>query len=49
MTPTKLFYLKIFLGVYEKLIIVDYRFEENLTENEIANLGNKLEYTYWKR
>ena len=39
---------KDFLEVYEKLIIVDYRFEENLTENEIANLGNKLEYTYWK-
>ncbi len=33
---------KDFLEVYEKLIIVDYRFEENLTENEIATLGNEI-------
>ncbi|MDX8567364.1 hypothetical protein OZ668_05180 [Elizabethkingia sp. HX XZB] len=40
---------KDFRNKFEKLLIVDDRFTENLTNEEIANLGNKLEYTYWKR
>lgn len=38
-----------FLMKFDSLMIVDDRFTESLTDIEIANLGNKLEYTFWKR
>jgi hypothetical protein len=38
-----------FLIKFAQLIIVDDRFTQGLSKQEIANLGNKLEYTYWKR
>ncbi len=30
-------------------MIVDYRFTEGFNDIEIANLGNKLEYSFWKQ
>lgn len=35
--------------MFDSLMIVDDRFTEGLTDTEIANLGNKLEYTFWKQ
>ena len=40
---------KDFESKFEHLLIVDDRFKKNLTKEEIAYLGNKLEYTYWLR
>ena len=40
---------KDFESKFEQLLIVDDRFNKNLTKEEISNLGNKLEYTYWLR
>ncbi|KIC61722.1 hypothetical protein [Chryseobacterium taiwanense] len=38
-----------FMKKFDDLIIIDDRFTEGLSKEEIANLGNKLEYSYWKR
>lgn len=38
-----------FLEKFDNLMIVDDRFLEDLSEEEIANLGNKLEYSFWKK
>ncbi|MGK6342454.1 hypothetical protein ACMGDK_09460 [Chryseobacterium sp. DT-3] len=40
---------KDFIKKFDFLMIVDDRFTEGLADEDIANLGNKLEYTFWKR
>ncbi|MBV7441094.1 hypothetical protein KRX57_06640 [Weeksellaceae bacterium TAE3-ERU29] len=34
---------------FEHFIIVDTRFNNKLSKQEIESIGNKLEYSYWKR
>ncbi len=38
-----------FIKKFDYLVIVDDRFTEGLNDTEIANLGNKLEYSFWKQ